>query len=174
MTNAELAILSLTAEAPRHGYEIEKIIEARGMREWTEIGFSSIYYLLKKLEQAGLVKSERVATKGRGGSRTIYQITDNGRTALHTATLEAISQPKNSYPSILLGIANLPILSAEETVTALRSYHDGLTERAAHIRAQLEAQRPLPNHIELLFSYSLMTITAEKNWIENLIQTMEA
>ena len=52
MTNAELAILSLIGESPRHGYEIEQVIEARGMREWTEIGFSSIYYLLKKLEKA--------------------------------------------------------------------------------------------------------------------------
>jgi DNA-binding PadR family transcriptional regulator len=43
MTNAELAILSLVAEQPRHGYEIEQVIEEREMREWTEIGFSSIY-----------------------------------------------------------------------------------------------------------------------------------
>ena len=44
MTNAELAVLSLVVEAPRHGYEIEQAIAERGMREWTEIGFSSIYY----------------------------------------------------------------------------------------------------------------------------------
>jgi DNA-binding PadR family transcriptional regulator len=48
MTNAELAILSLVVEKPRHGYQIEQVIEERGMREWTEVGFSSIYYLLKK------------------------------------------------------------------------------------------------------------------------------
>ncbi|MFL7891509.1 MAG: PadR family transcriptional regulator, partial [Anaerolineales bacterium] len=48
MTNAELAILSLIAEQPRHGYDIEQAIVARGMRDWTEIGFSSIYYLLNK------------------------------------------------------------------------------------------------------------------------------
>ena len=32
MTNAELAILSLVVETPRHGYEIEQVIEERGMR----------------------------------------------------------------------------------------------------------------------------------------------
>ena len=58
MTNAELAILSLVAEQPRHGYEIESVIEQRGMRAWTEIGFSSIYYILKKLEKAGLIAAE--------------------------------------------------------------------------------------------------------------------
>ena len=45
MTNAELAILSLIAEQPRHGYQIDQVIQERGMREWTEVGFSSIYYL---------------------------------------------------------------------------------------------------------------------------------
>ena len=50
MTNAEFAILSLIVEQPRHGYEIEQVIEERGMRNWTEVGFSSIYYILNKLE----------------------------------------------------------------------------------------------------------------------------
>ena len=174
MTNAELAILSLTAETPRHGYEIEQVIEARGMREWTEIGFSSIYYLLKKLEKADLVGSEIIPTQGRGGAKRVYQITDEGRTALRAATLKALSQPQQSYPSILLGIANLPTLPPAQVLTALQLYRDGLDERVVHISAQLEEQRPLPNHVELLFSYSLMTIAAEKSWIENLIQTMEA
>ena len=66
MTNAELAILSLVAEQPRHGYEIEQVIEARGMRDWTEVGFSSIYYLLNKLEKAGLVESRLQQPEGKG------------------------------------------------------------------------------------------------------------
>jgi len=78
MTNAELAILSLISETPRHGYEIEQIIEKRGMREWTEIGFSSIYYLLNKLEKAGQVESQLIPTQGRGSARRVYQITAGG------------------------------------------------------------------------------------------------
>ena len=46
LTPAELTLLGLLAEKPRHGYELEEVIIARGMRDWTEIGFSSIYYLL--------------------------------------------------------------------------------------------------------------------------------
>ena len=72
MTNAELAILSLIAETPRHGYDIEQTIENRGMREWTEIGFSSIYYLLNKLEKTGFVGSELIATHGRGSARRVW------------------------------------------------------------------------------------------------------
>ena len=66
LTNAELAILSLVAETPRHGYEIEQVIERRGMREWTEVGFSSIYYLLKKLETDGLSAAAIHGNKSQG------------------------------------------------------------------------------------------------------------
>ena len=47
----EAAILGLLCENPLYGYTIEKIIEERGMRHWTDIGFSSIYYVLKRLER---------------------------------------------------------------------------------------------------------------------------
>ena len=50
ISNAELALLSLIVEQPRHAYEIEQVIEERNMRYWTEIGFSSIYRLLSKQE----------------------------------------------------------------------------------------------------------------------------
>jgi len=170
MTNAELAILSLIAEAPRHGYEIEQIIEARGMREWTEIGFSSIYYLPKKLEKEGLVESELVPTQGRGKARRIYTATENGRASLLVSTLEALSRPQQCHPAILLGLANLPIVSAEQAETALESYRSELEERLGHLSAQVEAQSPLPSHVELLFDHSLHMLAAEKKWVEAAIQ----
>lgn len=173
MTNAELAILSLIAEVPRHGYEIEQTIETRGMREWTEIGFSSIYYLLKKLEKAGLIESQLRPSEGRGPARRVYQVTAEGRAALNEATLEALARPKQSYPPILLGIVNLPIVSREQAAVALLSYREGLVERLERVTARGESQRPLPDHVEMLFNYSLTMIEAEKNWIESVIQKLK-
>ena len=108
MTNAELAILSLVAEHPRHGYEIEQIIQQRGMREWTEIGFSSIYYLLAKLDGAGLIVS-RLEEGARGPARKVYEATPAGRQALRGGTLELLAVPHRSS-SLELGLANLPLL----------------------------------------------------------------
>jgi DNA-binding PadR family transcriptional regulator len=172
MTNAELAILSLIAEAPRHGYEIEQIIEARGMREWTEIGFSSIYYLLKKLEKGGLVESELIATGGRGKARRIYTATENGRASLLDSTLEALSHPQQSYPAILLGLANLPLVSADQAKSALETYRRALDEKLEEVSATLESQRPIPSHVELLFGHSIAMLEAEINWVEKKLATM--
>ncbi len=172
MSNAKLAILSLVAEKPRHGYEIEQIIEERGMREWTEIGFSSIYYLLKKLKAEGLVESELIDIQGRGGARRMYQISGEGRKILHTAAIQALSQPKPAYSPLLLGITNLPILSKEEAMNALHAYQEGLTEKIAHLMARSEAQRPLPPHAELLFEYSLTILRAEEGWVKTAVQKL--
>jgi len=172
MTNAELAILSLIGEAPRHGYEIEQIIEARGMREWTEIGFSSIYYLLKKLEKADLVESELIPVSGRGKARRVYQITESGGEVLLASTVETLSHPQRSFPAILLGLSNLPIVDGTQAKNALESYLAGLEERLAHVAGRAESQRPLPDYVEYLFDYSLMLLEAEKSWAEKTIQKM--
>lgn len=172
MTNAELAILSLIAEAPRHGYELEQVIEARGMREWTEIGFSSIYYLLKKLEKEGLVESELIPTGGRGKARRVYTATESGYASLFASTLEALSRPQPTYPAILLGLANLPMLSPAQARGALETYKASLTEKFDEVSAKLEAQRPLPPHVELVFDHGLTMLAAEIDWTESAIQKL--
>ena len=70
----EELILGILAEQPCHGYQIEKLIEERGMRKWTDVGFSSIYYILEKLEKKGLAES--VPTKGK--DKKEYKITKSG------------------------------------------------------------------------------------------------
>jgi hypothetical protein len=56
-----MAILSLVFEQPRHGYEIEQVIEERGMRNWL------VFHLV-----AGLVwPAGRPAGRGRGCAATI-------------------------------------------------------------------------------------------------------
>ncbi len=172
-TNAELSILSLLAEQPRHGYDIEQVIEMRGMREWTEVGFSSIYYVLKKLEQAGWIES-RLEEVGRGPARKVYHITGTGEEQMRAAVLESLSAPQRCFPALLLGISNLPAIPPEAAVAALRQYSAALDERLSHVRERWEAQKPLPYFVEALFTYSITMVQSEREWIEALIKQVEA
>src|SRR5690349_16421605 len=153
MTNAEFAILSLIAEQPRHGYEIELVIEQRGMREWTDIGFSSIYYILKKLEDGGLVEA-RLAAAERGASRKVYSISPAGRAAYHAEVLLLLSEPKQVAAPFLLGLANWPGVTPAEGLAALRQYRDLLAGRLALMIERWEQQKPLPFFVDATFSYS--------------------
>ena len=165
MTNAELAILSLIVEKSRHGYEIEQVIEERGMRDWTEVGFSSIYYLLKKLEKDGLVEGRIEQAAGRGPARKVYHITPAGGEALRAGVLDALSVPRRRYSPLQLGLANLPYISHAEALAALQQYRDDLVARLEHVQARWESQRPLPYFVDAMFSHSITMIEAELNWI---------
>ena len=55
LSDIELTLLSMVAEGARYGSEIEAMIEARGLREWLNIGSASFYYILARLEKQGLL-----------------------------------------------------------------------------------------------------------------------
>jgi DNA-binding PadR family transcriptional regulator len=172
MTNAELAILSLVAEQPRHGYEIEQVIEERGMREWTEVGFSSIYYLLKKLERAALIES-RLEEAQRGPARKVYHLTPAGGEALQRGILDALSTPQRGYPSVLLGLSSLPAVPVPHAVDALRNYRATLGERQAQLQDKWSSQQPLPYFVDALFTYSLALLETEIKWVDDFIMRLE-
>ena len=172
MTNAELAILSLVAEQPRHGYEIEQVIEERGMREWTEVGFSSICYLLKKLEKLGYVQGHLEEAE-RGPARKVYRVTQAGRDALHAGLLDALSVPRRRFSPLQLGLAGLPGLPLDEARAALKEYQDSLTVRLAHVSRRQAEQQPLPYFVDGMFEHSLALLRAELDWVEAFVMRLE-
>lgn len=168
-TNAELAVLSLVCERPRHGYDIEQAIEERGMREWTDIGFSSIYYLLKKLERAGLVAG-RSAPAERGPSRRVYRATAAGRAEMRSAARQALAAPGRRASEIQLGLANFALLSPDEALQALEQHRRELRARLELARRRREEQQPLPYFVEAMFEHALAVGGAELEWIEGFMR----
>jgi len=168
MTNAELAILSVVAERPRHGYEIDQVITERDMREWTEVGLSSIYYVLRKLEKAGLIEGH-LEEAGRGPARRVYRVTPAGAEARRVALLAALSQPQRCYPPLQLGLAGLPALGPAEAVAALEQYRTASAARLAHIQERRRQQQPRPFFVDAMFDQSASLLEAELAWVERLI-----
>jgi DNA-binding PadR family transcriptional regulator len=173
MTNAELAILTLIAEEPRHGYQIEQVIEERGMRDWTELGFSSIYYLLKKLNKDGLIKGREERQAGQGPARVVYRLTAAGKKAVQAGVIEALSVPQKSYPLLQLGLANLPGVAKADAVRALENYRDHLDEHLEDLKKKRDRQQPLLYFVEAMFSHSITLLEAEKRWMQRFIKQME-
>ncbi|MBI9043587.1 MAG: PadR family transcriptional regulator [Anaerolineaceae bacterium] len=174
MTNIELAILGLIVEKAKHGYQIEQDIEIRGMREWTEIGFSSIYYILNKLEKAGLLTSKLVVDGG-GPARKVYQLTDMGFVDFKEAVLSRLSQPRLRSGDFDLALSFMIVLEKEEIFQALQTYHSMLLEKAKTIQDKWDMQggQKLSSNICELFDHSLQSIQFEINWLEGFISRLE-
>src|SRR5271157_2159190 len=73
-------ILGLLSETPMSGYDIKKIIEMRFSFFWSE-SYGQIYPELKKLEEEGLVKKEKVEPVSER-KRFAYSITAPGLESL--------------------------------------------------------------------------------------------
>lgn len=72
-----LVALALIAGAPRHGYEIIKLVEEK-TADWYSPSPGIVYPTLTYLEEAGYV------TAASEGSKKLYTITEEGRTYLET------------------------------------------------------------------------------------------
>jgi len=175
MTDAELAILSIVAEGPVHGYDIQTIITQRGLRAWTNIGVSSIYYVLEKLERQGLVESQGAAGK-RGPSHRQYRITPAGFGVLQTAVADLVSTPREYASGFGLGLANLHVLSPAQIKTAFVAYRQELASRLAQARdrlRQLQADNA-PFQIQAVFRHHIAMLNGELEWIRDFIEEWEA
>ena len=172
LTNAEFAVISLLAEAPLHGYEIERLIEARGMRNWTEIGFSSIYFVLQKLEGRGLIETVGPAPASRREPR-VYRLSAAGRAAHREETRRALAEPDTLYPAILLGLANWPALATGAASAALATRDSTLAGRLADLTRRRNAQEPLPAFVGAMFDYGAAMIEAERAWLSKTRKLLE-
>lgn len=164
LTSAEVTLLGLLVERPRHGYELEEVIATRGMRDWTEIGFSSIYYLLGKLRDRGLIEEVHAPGTGRGKSRKVFGPTEDGRRECARAAEAAIAEVRPVFPAILVGLANLPLVPPDRLDAALAQRADGLAERIAAVRHAAETQ-DAPGFVGAIFDYALNQLTAEQQWL---------
>ncbi len=170
ITHKELAILGLLLESPKYGYEIEKDIEDRGMREWTAIGFSSIYYLLNKLLDQGWAAAH-LEEGGEGPTRKVYAITDAGVSALQTAVAENLANPQPHSGGFDLALAYMPVLEDTEIRACLTAYRDWLIKDLARVEKQWQdsSKGQLPHHVNALFDHSLHTIRAELAWVKDYL-----
>ncbi|NOH14180.1 MAG: helix-turn-helix transcriptional regulator [Chloroflexi bacterium] len=174
ISNAELALLSLIVEQPRHAYEIEQVIEERNMRSWTEIGFSSIYRVLSKLEQAGWLSGKMEPPKGRGPARKVYHLTPAGKKMWQQASLQTLAKPKREYSSFLLGLDNLGALPPKRAQQAIQTYLKD--QQATHkFLSQAVEEHPMREnfYIGIFFDYLLHQLAAEIKWLKKLNERLE-
>jgi PadR family transcriptional regulator, regulatory protein PadR len=78
--SAELLVLALVEERPRHGYEIGRLIEERSRGELT-FHIASLYPLLYRIEKRGWIDGRWVEKDGQR-RRRYYRLTAEGRKVL--------------------------------------------------------------------------------------------
>jgi DNA-binding PadR family transcriptional regulator len=169
MTDAELTILSLLAQGPRFGHEIQQIIDERGLREWLAIGYSSVYYILNKFERQNMVVSE-LRTEGAGPARKLFTLTEAGRGILQTAVSDLLRKPRGLGTGFELGLANLHALKPPQVYQVLSHHQQDLRTqleavRASWARHHTEENNHNRDYVRALYTHSIALMEADLQWI---------
>lgn len=163
-SDADIVLLSLLAEQPRHGYDLDRVIEQRGYRQWTSLAFSSVYYLLKRLSERGLLEPD----EGSQGRRTVFRVTEAGRRELRQAAGERVLAPAPPSAGVLPALNAYSRLDDPALAALLAQRAEALLGRLDELRA-LRAQVD-EEHALAIFDYEILRQEADLAWTRSLLK----
>ena len=163
-SDADIVVLSLLAEQPRHGYDLDRVIEQRGYRQWTSLAFSSVYYLLKRLSERGLLEPD----EGSQGRRTVFRVTEAGRRELRQAAGERVLATAPPSAGVLPALNAYSRLDDPALAALLAQRAEALLGRLDELRA-LRAQVD-EEHALAIFDYEILRQEADLAWTRSLLK----
>lgn len=121
----ELAILGRLMYAPYHGYLIIHVISEM-IGPWQKVSPGTLYPLLARLEQDGLVEASAVDEAGPRSRRTarVFAITAAGRARFRELMLDMVSSIGEYQRLFYLKVPHLEFLSRDEQLQAVEHYRD--------------------------------------------------
>ncbi|MCL2460089.1 MAG: PadR family transcriptional regulator [Euryarchaeota archaeon] len=172
VTDAECMILGLLSCIPKgcYGYEIDKMLSGTRVRIWGHIAFSSIYHVLKRLEQKQMIACEIEYVEGKP-PRKRYTISKPGEDALHENVKHSLSEVSRIYNSAEISLLFLPFLKKEEMQEALKAHLEMLQESYAECSAACAELSRYPSldlpimHVKL--HQSLLVVRME--WVQSFL-----
>jgi len=174
LTTPDLVILSLLAERPMHGYEVNATLEDRKIREWAPVSRPQIYYSLDKLTRLGLIRVGADESPAAGPERRVFETTPQGRDRLADA-LESKHWVNNRVHQPFL------IWLALSWQARPRAFRKQLHERKKILEARLVEERATlkdvldevghPYHEAVWMLQLFIEQTEnEKRWIDRLLK----
>jgi DNA-binding PadR family transcriptional regulator len=177
ISNVEFMLLQiLCQQGELSGYRINKIVEEREYRVWTDIGITSIYTGLEKLRKKRLVTPRIDVSKlGKGPLPKKFQITKKGQQVLKKEIEYSLSYTRERDRRFDLALVAIPLLSLQVVINALEKRKHFLRDSEKQISVRFEALggEKLPINIKALFKHSLHLIKHELEFVNKLIADLK-
>ncbi|WP_266691856.1 PadR family transcriptional regulator [Streptomyces sp. NBC_00257] len=163
-----LTVMVLLAERSMHPYEIAQTLRRRGKEHSVKINFGSLYTVVQNLEKHGYVEVAGVQRQGNRPERTLYGITEAGRTEMLDWLSDLLAVPAAEYPVFETALALLPVLPPQEVAELMETRAAALAIRSAALRGVLgQLGKKLPRVFVVETEYQLHMIDAQLEWIKN-------
>lgn len=170
-----LAVMVLLGERPMHPYEIARVLRQRGKEHSLKINYGSLYTVVQNLEKNGFVAVAGVQREGNRPERTLYGLTDEGRTEMHDWLADLVAVPVQEYPAFEAALSLIAALHPDEAADLLTERVTALEVQAAALRgvlAKLGAEVPRLFLIET--EYQVHMYEAQAGWIRGVLGELAA
>jgi DNA-binding PadR family transcriptional regulator len=168
MSSTRLLVLGLLHEQPRHGYEINQVISAGALEQWTAVKSGSVYHALARLEAEGLVEThseERVGDR----VRHIYAITPPGRDVLRHLVRSTLAVPPHAVRSDFpLALRWSDLLDRHEILALLDNCATAIEAERRATALGREAKDALPPLVQAVFDNTEAHLAADAKLLEQI------
>ena len=171
-----LAVLALLYEAPMHPYRMQQLVKERGKDEVINVRQrASLYQTIERLLRAGLIQVRATQRAEKFPERTVYELSEEGRTTVMVWMQEMLSTPAQEFPEFPAALAHLPLLTPEDVQQQLEKRAVVLAAEIARIDAALsDVAQELPRLFLLEMEYLRTMHNSELAWVRTLIDELRS
>ncbi|MEU2332792.1 PadR family transcriptional regulator [Streptomyces sp. NPDC013172] len=164
-----LTVLALLHFQPLHPYGIQRLIKQWGKDEVVNVGQrASLYRTIDRLLATGLVTVRETGRDQQYPERTVYELTDAGRSTMRVWLDEMLAAPKQEFPQFPAALSFVLMLAPEEALDVLEQRAAALAQTLdAHDKSLAEQAKVqgLPRVTRLEEEYLRAMTAAELDWI---------
>ena len=171
LTPADLVILSVIAEQPRHGYDLKAELERREVHDWVSVSRPQVYYSLRKLANQGYIGPAPSSESG-GPERQVYAITPAGlRELAHSLGRDewATSRPPQPFLIWLAMSAHADRATRMRVLEARATFiEDTLTRERQTLVSFGQHDGPMVAEGLMMVELAIAQLEAERDWLKRV------
>lgn len=167
-----LAVLALLVERPMHPYEMSSTMRERAKEESIKLNYGSLYSVVDSLQRHRLIEVHETVREGKRPERTVYAITETGRTELVDWLSELFSLPAKEFTQFEAALSLMPVLPPDQVARLLTTRRMRLEAEIVGTRAVLDemAARGMPYLFGIESDYAMTLREAELRFVDRLIE----
>lgn len=172
ISSADLVVLCLLVEQPRHGYGLVVELYRRDVEDWAPISKPQVYYSINKLAKMKLIEVATDTGEALGPERDLYRVNTTGKRAIVEALNESDWATKRPPPPFLTWLAlsiHLPTKAKKQMVQTRRDFLEKEIAREQNTLKEFDQESGvMATTGRLMVSLTIEHFQAELKWLKQV------
>ncbi|MFE3057855.1 PadR family transcriptional regulator [Nocardia sp. NPDC059239] len=169
-----LFVLAELMAGPKHPYELGRLLAEHGKDRSVKYTRSTLYTVVEQLVGAGFIVERETLRDTARPERTVYGITETGRSELRDWLCDLVATPRPEYPSFGAALSLIMVLAPAEAVDMLRRRLMTLDRQANEIRGTLDDSAGVEWVFLVDEQFRLEMLDTERRFVAHLIDSLAA